>query len=79
MVDASLVNVKIHDNHYATCLCCKHLSMEEDGPYSELTPGAGFSIRCGKGHFALYASSMDENDLHQLQNLAQRCNDFSPR
>lgn len=72
-----LVNIKTHNNHYATCLCCKHLDIGEDGPYSELTPGAGFYVACGKGCFeTMYGGSVQ--DMHQLQTKAQECNEFSP-
>lgn len=73
-----------HGDHKATCYCCKHVYMEYEHDYSDVTPGAGFEFGCYRGHFVYGQSHLDKcynlaATLHQVMTLAQECQDFEAR
>lgn len=70
------MNVNMHGNHVASCLCCKNLDMDYETDYNiNDSPGAGYSCNCLKGHF----TSLAPKNNHQLIILAPDCVDFIPR
>ena len=76
--------MNFHGDHKATCYCCKHVYMQYEGDYSDVTPGAGFEFGCCCGHFAYGQSDLSERHnfditLHKVMTLAQECSDFEVR
>jgi hypothetical protein len=68
--------INMHGNHEATCLCCKHFDIGYEGDYSDMTPGAGWYARCGKGHFYLNNSDAEDGDMHEEWGRGRTCPDF---
>lgn len=67
-----------HDDHDASCLCCKHLAWDSGFPGSEVTPADGGYYTCAKKHFDYAWPDMHEN-MHREMRRALTCEDFEPR
>jgi len=35
------------------CIYCKHFNVEYEGDYSDVTPGAGFTMSCRDGKYSI--------------------------
>lgn len=71
--------MRMHGDHPATCLCCKHLVLgDADHGYSDVTPGNGATIVCLKGYF-----NHDEFDMtaamEAVMSRAAECEDYEGR
>lgn len=65
-----------HDDHIASCLCCRNLLIEDSTPeYSEYTPGEAAHIKCTRDVFPVKWCP-DEGDFHSLQVIGQTCHKF---
>ena len=61
------------------CFGCKHFKFVQSTPdWSEWTPGADASIRCGRDHFDgdPYLDDMTEHRFYQRIRQAEACHDF---
>lgn len=68
--------MNIHNDHTATCLCCKYLSVTvAEEHYSEETPGASFEMYCFGGNIQFEHLSVDswKGSYHDNLILATYC------
>ena len=82
MIAQRLGPKKMHGNHEATCLCCRHFRLYlGTGDFSDVTPGDDAEFFCSKGHF--HFQTDDENiglfDEHDVTRKAQSCDDYVGR
>jgi len=64
-----------HDDHYASCLCCRELVIEFDAGYSDVTPGVGWYTSCRKGHF-YFTGEGNTEEMHKTFTQGLTCPDF---
>ena len=68
--------VNIHDDHEATCLCCKHLLADYEPDWSDITPGVGYQCICVEGH---WKDDLQPFRWHKMVEFGRECKDFVPR
>ncbi len=70
--------VRMHGDHAATCLCCKHVEFESEGGYGyDCGCNASLVCRCYKRHF-YYDDFTDFGIQHELVRRGMGCSDFEP-
>lgn len=57
------------------CFRCKHIDVDYDGPWSDVTPGSGFSMKCRKDHFSL-GQEMELKEYREAMEKGLDCEDF---
>lgn len=66
-----------HNDHDATCLCCKHCYISFGEPhYSSWTPGNPGTLQCAKKHFGDHDIYALRFKAHDLMMKGQDCPDF---
>ena len=61
------------------CLRCKRFLFEvPHGPWSDITPGDDFEMRCAKGHWEITPDCMGsgEDELRRCMAKAKKCEDY---
>lgn len=64
--------MKMHGDHIATCICCKHIYFFEGSMYSDVSPGDGTEFACLRDRFITNIVA----GLHDTMKTAQTCPDF---
>ncbi len=58
--------VNMHNDHVASCLCCKNLYLGYEEGYSDVTPGDGWYCDCLAGVFCEIGPNKVLSTLHAL-------------
>lgn len=67
--------MNMHHGHVASCLCCRHLSIEYEGDWSEVTPGMGWHANCLRHQFFV-VDLHDQDEMHEFWSRGQTCEKF---
>ncbi len=68
-----------HEDHIATCLCCRNLYFYLGLSGYGQAHGNPASVKCEEKHFNFDDSSLPMEAILALHDLARECADFEPR